>query len=151
MSGETRTYRLNDPMKWAEFKKMPDDIKITYLKLLRERYNVTFTKIGEMLGVSSYAINNTARRLGISEGKGRRAAFDAAGWERFINGEKAPAEETPAPITPGEIVKKAIPLSGQLQYKGNPAAVFAAALEIIGGAEVDICITWQPIGGADNG
>ena len=35
MSGECKSYRLNSPMSWDEFKAMPDDIKITYIKLLR--------------------------------------------------------------------------------------------------------------------
>lgn len=36
MSGEVKSYRLNEPMSWREFKAMPDDIKVTYIKLLRE-------------------------------------------------------------------------------------------------------------------
>ena len=40
MNGECKAYRLNDPMGWKEFKAMPDDLKITYIKLLRKEFNV---------------------------------------------------------------------------------------------------------------
>ena len=30
MNGECKSYRLNDPMMWEEFKKLPDDIKTMY-------------------------------------------------------------------------------------------------------------------------
>ena len=33
MNGECKSFRLNDPMVWKEFKSMPDDLKITYIKL----------------------------------------------------------------------------------------------------------------------
>lgn len=37
MNGEVVSYKLNEPMTWAEFKALPDDIKKTYIKLLREK------------------------------------------------------------------------------------------------------------------
>lgn len=45
MSGEAKTYNLGQPMKWAEFKSMPDDLKVEYIKQIRERFNVYDMKI----------------------------------------------------------------------------------------------------------
>ena len=45
MNGECKSYRLNDPMAWKEFKSMPDDLKITYINLLRKKFNVPGTSI----------------------------------------------------------------------------------------------------------
>jgi hypothetical protein len=91
MNGEVKEYRLNDPMRWKEFKAMPDDIKVLYIKSLRKAYNVSDTKITEMLGVSVYTLCKEMKRLGISAGQrsGRRK-WDEDGWYAWLNG--APVE-----------------------------------------------------------
>ena len=98
MNGECKTYRLNSPMKWAEFKAMPDEYKITYIKLLRQKFGVSDTNIGRMLGVSQGSISREVIRLGIpGEKRNRRFAWDEAGWRAWAYSEVA--EEQPAPDT----------------------------------------------------
>lgn len=94
MNGEVKSYRLNDPMPWKEFKAMPDDIKVTYIKLLRQKFNVPGKQIAEMMGVSAVHYSKEINRLGISEGKhcrGRCTVWDREGWLAWCNGAKLPA------------------------------------------------------------
>lgn len=91
MNGECKSFRLNDPMTWAEFKSMPDDLKITYIKLLQKKFNVPFVHIGNMLGCTQRTISCEIIRLGLSEGKaakGRSKKWDREGFYAWANGLK---------------------------------------------------------------
>ena len=68
MSGECKSYRLNEPMSWKEFMSMPDDIKVTYIKLLRQKFDVPDCKIGEMLGVEKNKMSIEIKRIGLGHG-----------------------------------------------------------------------------------
>lgn len=113
MNGECKSYRLNEPMTWAEFKSMPDDIKVTYIKLLQQKFNVPMSAIGKMLGVCQSVIQRESVRLGIAGGKGKAAKnWDKDGWHRWCLGmsilsaeaeEESATEEVEAEI-PAEIV-----------------------------------------------
>jgi hypothetical protein len=159
MSSETKTYKMNEPISWAEFKAMPEDLQRQYLTNLRERYNVSFTKIGEMFGVSKFLINTTARSLGIGQGgSGGIKGFDCKGWEAFIhsNAAEIPAPDetdtaeanntadTPKnePVAVNEF-KAAIPLYGSMSFTGNATEALKTTIAILGGAAVDITISWQ--------
>lgn len=105
MSGEVKSYRLNEPMTWVEFKAMPDDLKVTYIKLLREKFNVADKTIGEMFGVSQRTISLYLCGLGCSSGnhsRGRCTKWDEAGWNRWVNGMAVLPEPVEEP-TPEEI------------------------------------------------
>lgn len=102
MNGKVESYKLNDPMSWKEFKAMPDDIKITYIKLLRTKFNVDGKNIAEMLGINVATYSKEINRLGISTGKnsrGRCTKWDKEGWFSWCNGAPIPdtdqVEETP--------------------------------------------------------
>ena len=103
MSGECKSFRLNEPMAWKEFKAMPDDIKVTYIKLLQQKFNVPFVHIGKMLGCAQNTISGEIIRLGLSEGKnckGRSKKWDKDGFYAWVNGvKKLP---TPVPEEPTE-------------------------------------------------
>ena len=96
MNGEVKSYRLNDPMKWAEFKTMPDDVKIMYIKALKQKWNVPSIYIARMLGVSDSCIFNEITRLGIASGKstkGLRRNWDKEGFLAWCNGAPIPAAD----------------------------------------------------------
>ena len=99
MNGEVKSYKLNDPMSWAEFKAMPDDIKIAYITALRKKYNVSDKKIAEMLGVEQTYFSSACRKLGIKSTRKSREKWDADGWYAWVNGvpveAKEEAEEAP--------------------------------------------------------
>lgn len=92
MSGECTSYRLNEPMTWAEFKAMPDDIKVTYIKLLKEKWKVPDHHIGKMMGVGDEAVRKVFSRLGFTKGHGGRVYWDMDGFYAWIAGFRA-AEE----------------------------------------------------------
>lgn len=68
---EVATMNLNEPMDYAEFKKLPNTMKKKYLEHLFETYDCTTGAIAEMLGCSKCAMSETTRRLGIKKGKNR--------------------------------------------------------------------------------
>lgn len=70
MNGEVKSYRLNVPMTWKEFKKLPDDIKIAYIKNLREKYAVPNKALAEAMHVNSSNFSKRLRDLGLGVGKG---------------------------------------------------------------------------------
>ena len=99
MNGEVKSYKLNDPMSWAEFKAMPDDIKAAYITALRKKYNVSDTHIAKMLGVGQSTFNYHTRRLGVKPTRTGKEVWDADGWYAWVNGvpvaAKEEAEEAP--------------------------------------------------------
>lgn len=102
MSGECVSYRLNEPMTWAEFNAMPDDIKVTYIKLLKEKWSVPVSHIGKMMGVAQTTIQRETTRLGMVFGKGaNKAKWDKDGFYNWVNGVKA--SEEPVVEEPVEI------------------------------------------------
>lgn len=67
MSGECKSYRLNSPMKWKEFKAMPEDLQIAYIKAIKDKYNPTITAIGKMMGVERANLSKHLRSLGFDK------------------------------------------------------------------------------------
>lgn len=84
MNGKVKSYRLNDPMKWAEFLAMPDEHKITYIKLLRQKYNVPGKDIAQMMGTNPTYYSKEIGRLGISQGKNCRGGYTQWDKEGFL-------------------------------------------------------------------
>ncbi len=117
MSGECKSFRLNEPMAWKEFKAMPDDVKVTYIKLLQQKFNVPFVHIGKMLGCTQRTISLEIIRLGLSEGKnckGRSKKWDKDGFYAWVNGVKKPP--TPVIEEPTEVpVIEEVPIEEPIQ------------------------------------
>lgn len=87
MNGEVKSYRLNDPMTWQEFKALPDDIKVIYIKGIRERFRVSDSKIFEMFGVKGCTGNQYFATRGLCLGRAHRFTdFDKEGWIKWVNG-----------------------------------------------------------------
>lgn len=168
MSGEVKSYRLNEPMGWEEFKAMPDDIKVTYMKILQKKFNVPFQHIGTMLGVSQKVISRETVRLGLSHGRGgQKKAWDKEGWLAWCNGvpaakeipdeipvEEAPVEEVVEELAPEEApvtnwtpceetAELLVPCSGDMTFVGSAAEALKVAGLLLGNTRVRICITWE--------
>lgn len=101
MNGECEVYRLNQPMKWAEFIAMPKEHQITYIKKLREKYNAPDLRISRMLGISQQNFSQYARKLGIPSTFRRHDHWNKDGWYLFTQGVEAGEvkEVRPAEIT----------------------------------------------------
>lgn len=87
MNGEVKSYRLNEPMTWKEFKGLPDDIKVTYIKLLREKWGVPDTHIAEMMQITKCRFSQEMTRLGLNGGrKARNYKWDTEGFRAWAHG-----------------------------------------------------------------
>lgn len=102
MNGEVKSYKLNDPMSWGEFKAMPDDIKRTYITALRKKYNVSDTNIAKMMGTDQVNLSSMARKLGIKSTRKSREKWDADGWYAWVNGVPVEANEEAVTFTQGK-------------------------------------------------
>ena len=97
MNGECKSYRLNDPMAWKEFKALPDDLKITYINLLRKKFKAPGIHIAKMMGINTCSYSQEINRLGISEGKmkpGQRTPWDKEGFYAWWHG----VDKLPTPV-----------------------------------------------------
>ncbi len=74
MNGKCESYRMNDPISWEEFKKWPDEHKITYIKNLREKYKVPDVALAKAMGVQDVTFRKWVKCLGLAQGKGAGAA-----------------------------------------------------------------------------
>jgi hypothetical protein len=167
MSGECKSYRLNEPMKWFEFRQMPDDLKITYIKLLREKFNVPDTYLAKMFGVDQKALSTCMAKLNYAAGKrSGRTKWDKDGFLAWCNGAPIPAkEEIPveepemseeeaeevlnylgiAPVIeeePEEEPAKVVPNYANMGFEGEAEEVLKTVMGILGKARVRITIGW---------
>lgn len=117
MNGEVKSYKLNAPMTYEEFKAMPKDIQEQYVKLLRKVYCAPWTEIEAMMGCSRCVLSRYMEKNGIHGGERlKRNSFQKEKWLAFVNGvpHSAPIEETPVDVveeipveeTPVEIVEE---------------------------------------------
>lgn len=79
MNGEVKSYRMNDPVSWKEFKSWPEEHQITYIKLLRQKYNAPDKAIAIMMGVSRPHLCRYIGELGLSLGRGANKKSDS--WD----------------------------------------------------------------------
>ena len=106
MSGECKSYRLNEPMAWKEFKTMPDDIKVTYIKLLRQKFNPPVTQISKMMGVTEACVRRELERLSLTDGKKRsgRMLWDKEGFWAWVHG----VDQLPTPVPAEEPIQEPV-------------------------------------------
>lgn len=98
MNGEVKSYKLNDPMKWKEFKAMPDDVKVIYITAIRNRWNAPDTEIAKMLGVCKATIIRVIADLGLGKGKkaGGSRPWDKEGFYAWVYGAPETADNNAA-------------------------------------------------------
>lgn len=170
MNGDVKTFNLSRPMKWGEFRSMPNDLQAAYIKALREKFNVTNTALAKMFGVAKqtvlarFEVIGVATRIGAA---GKRMSLQEANtWYAWLNGAEMPASEpeTAAPIAdPGNIVLDAAsaaqlpnipvtpapdalsPRAGELEFCGYPEDIMRAVVALLGGAAVEMRVSWRPV------
>lgn len=72
MNGEIKSYKMNEPVSYEEFKKYPDDLKIEYITKLRERFDVPDVKIASMMGCPKSTFALLVKNLSIGLGAGEK-------------------------------------------------------------------------------
>lgn len=83
MSGECKSYRLNDPMGWNEFRAMPEDIQVAYIKAIKAKYNAPAAAIAKMMGMDRANLARHLHGLGFEKsppGKQRWEKMAFAEW-----------------------------------------------------------------------
>lgn len=161
MNGECKTYRMNDPMTWKEFKYMPQDLQVSYITSLRDSFGANNNALFDMLGISQSAGTKYFAKIGLALGRGKTPGnFNEEAWTRWLNGEEPLAAETqddeePKDISdlPSEVEYIRIPhyndegnkatlCGGRLALEGTCYDIMSRAMAIIGNKNVQMTISW---------
>lgn len=147
------TYNISRPMKWDEFKEMPNDLQKDYVKKLRDFYNASDAKIAAMFCVVPLTVGKYFGKNVLQDGEHRKMTKrQQASWDRFCA--LGPVEEKQEPehvnvlegytddevpdteVSAAEVVKvleKKIPLdSCKLVMTGDVYGVCKRVVEILG-------------------
>lgn len=171
MSGEVKSYKMNSPMTWAEFKALPDDLKSAYINLLRKRFNVSDAKIAHMMGISSPSFSQYMSKRGFTSApRGKDTKWDSEGWYSWVNGipaadaanetadevaeivpDELPEAEYEASVTPVEKPCIPIPVKGEITFESNADSALTAIKEILNNSFVRLTVSWEQLSGDING
>ena len=69
MNGDVKSYNLNRPMTWEEFRSMPQDLQIMYIKKLRNEFEVPDIVLGKAMGICKSSFSKAMRELNLSLGR----------------------------------------------------------------------------------
>ena len=105
MNGDVKSYNLNKPMTWEEFRRMPQDLQIMYIKKLRNEFGVPDIVLSKAMGVCKSSFSKAMRDLNLSLGKSAGATGKQwlhseksskfyEYWNKFNKKEAADIEET---------------------------------------------------------
>ena len=83
MNGDVKSYNLNRPMTWEEFRSMPQDLQIMYIKKLRNEFGVPDIVLSKAMGVCKSSFSKAMRGLNLSLGKSAGAT-----GKQWLNSEK---------------------------------------------------------------
>lgn len=103
MNSECVSYRMNDPIKWEEFKTWPEEHQKSYISRLREKFKIPNTALAKAMGVEEYTLQRYIKCLCLNQGKDTGAAGrywyesdDAVRFNAWWNGEEiSEVKETP--------------------------------------------------------
>ena len=84
MNGDVKSYNLNKPMTWEEFRSMPQDLQIMYIKKLRNEFGVPDSALGKAMGVCRSSFSKAMKDLNLSLGKSAGAT-----GKQWMNSEKS--------------------------------------------------------------
>ena len=109
-NGEIMAIKLNKPIPWREFKKLPMHVQKTYIKNLVDKFSVTATELGRLFGCTATTVSDWCRQDGINirfKRGGSRSSVLAGAFERYFmeepdeeeaeTAEQMPIMEEPAP------------------------------------------------------
>lgn len=106
MNGDIKTYNLNAPMTYSEFKKMPEDLRRKYLERIIERFDAPRGDICKMLGCGRKAMANQFEKLGFGlDTRAPRRSWKKDEFEKWCRGTEKielPPEEENEVVIPDE-------------------------------------------------
>ena len=167
-NGEVNTYNITKPMRWDEFRAMPDDLKRECIEYLRHTYNASNSKIAEMLRKPRAKVVEEIKRLGMSDGDTVRRQMSKEQeemWAEFLNPAPVMVEldpiQTVVPVAPVEekhneelaiailekLVKKDVApatiSSGRLNFVGNIESIAAKLTAFLGEGEYSVIVDFR--------
>lgn len=123
-------YKLDKPLKYDEFKKLPQDIRKTYIERLRDNYGATLSAIAKMLGVSRTTVYNVVTsELGIVFPPGVQSTGNKARWEEFLGEVEAAPEQPEERNEPAEEITE--------ERQGCKMQMCSASLSFVGVVDVN--------------
>ena len=69
MNSDVKSYNLNRPMTWEEFRSMPQDLQAMYIKKLRNEFGVPDIVLGKAMGICKSSFSKAMRELNLSLGR----------------------------------------------------------------------------------
>lgn len=69
MNGVVKSYNINKPMTWKEFRSMPQDLQIIYIKKLRNEFGVPDIVLSKAMGICKSSFSRAMSELNLSLGK----------------------------------------------------------------------------------
>ncbi len=166
MNGEVMSCKLNEPMSWKEFRKLPTDVQALYIIHLRDEYGARNTDIAKMMGVERSHLSRhiSANLPKLKKSPGGVSKYEDPRWTEFVKKNEIGVIETITVEVPGESIepiepeapdekpmpeKRTIPLrvlSGKLNFSGNAGAIFTKANLLFDSAkEYDIKIIFKEV------
>ena len=166
MNGECKSYRLNEPMKWSEYKQLPDDLKEVYLKAVINTYNPSSSAFAKMFDIERSTLQRELTRFKISTGS-RGKAWDKEKFFAWAYGVPSPKEEEAVVetlLTPTlslaviedtffddneenpakeDVCPRAVPNTGNMVFEGNADSILKTLGVLFGDAKVHFSITWD--------
>lgn len=86
LNGECKTYRLGEPMSFGHFADMPADLRVMYIRKLREKFNVPDMEIARMFGITIDMLLYYYQALGIKPSPVTNAdAWNVVGWSEWLD------------------------------------------------------------------
>jgi len=87
LSKDVVTVNFNYPVRYETFKKMSNQLKAEYIDYLCDRYNVTLTRIAQMMGCTNNTMKSRIKEIGKSgrfkRGK-KMSEDDVQKWEAYL-------------------------------------------------------------------
>lgn len=136
MNGECTTYRMNDPMEWKEFKKLPDDLKKVYIQKVRERFHAKSKDFCELFGCSHCTVDYEIKRLGLGIGtKMNSTPCDREAFRRWLNREQIEdSVENESESVASEAIDDDVPCAEKSENNASAASI-CGSMSFIGSAK----------------
>lgn len=162
MSGECISYAsLKNPMSFKEFKKLPVDLRKTYLEYIDEQFDKPpYTEIGKMFGVGGNTVSMYAAECGIVRGKGnvntkwKKNAFCAWMSGADMEAPVAPVTDEVEDLTEtvssyGGLDSKdleiVVPTTGELTFISDANQALDTIRMLLNNKKVKLVVSWDII------
>lgn len=157
LNGVVETYNLSVPMKWKDFRELPNDLQQEYMDGLLRRYDLRQWMVADMFGISDVTFSLYCKNNGIQwADKSRKKATPEAlkAFEGFLGRpltmpsrlRKQPEDTAPVPALPEEkavsVQEEAVPAvqvipraeirKGSLSMTGNMADIASKLVSWLG-------------------